>query len=137
MRRSVILPELADVLHLPAAHRLRFLFMSSIGSEIIFQSPTADGGPVQFEIMATPDFGSSKAVGNRGTGAEKFFQERKDEGRLGFAVIAAGRFGRPGSGEAGGKGLQITMAQTVEVALGNLQFGGTLGGGDGAVAEPF
>ena len=36
MRGSIVLPELADILHLPAAHRLRFLFVSGIGSEIIF-----------------------------------------------------------------------------------------------------
>ena len=111
--------------------------MGGIGSEIIFQSPTADGSAVEFEIVAAQDFGSRKAVGKRWTGREKFFQEGDDEGRPGFAMITAGRFGRPGSGEASGGGSQIAMTQTVEVALGNLQFIGALGGGNEMAAETF
>ncbi len=103
MRGSVVLPELADVLHLPAAHRLRFLFVSGIGSQIIFQSPAADGSAVEFEIVVA-HFGSRKAVGKRWAGREEFFQESGDEGGPGFAAIASGSFGRPGSGEAGGSG---------------------------------
>ena len=120
MRGSVVLPELADILHLPAAGRLRFLIVGGIGSEIVLQRPAADGSAVQFEIVAAQDFGSGQAVGNRRTGGEKFFQESDDKGWPGFAMIAAGGLGRPGGGEAGGDGFEIAVAQTVEMALGNL-----------------
>ena len=87
--------------------------------------------------MAAQDFGSGKAVGNGRTGGEKFFQESDDEGRPGFAVIAAGGLGRPGGSQTGGNSFEIAMAQTVEMALGDLQFSGGLGGGEGEIAEPF
>ena len=52
-------------------------------------------------------------------------------------MIAAGGLGRPGGGQAGRDGFEIAMAQTVEMALGDLQFSGGLGGGDGEIAEAF
>ena len=51
MWRSVVLPELADLLDLPAAHGLGTLFVSGIGCQVLEECPAADGGAIEFEII--------------------------------------------------------------------------------------
>ena len=63
MRRSVQLPEFADLRALPAAHgRVRTLRWHGM-REIIFQGPAANLGPVELESVEAQGLGSDKAIG--------------------------------------------------------------------------
>src|SRR5512139_2709008 len=63
MRRSVQLPEFADLGTLPAAHgRVRTLRWHGM-REIILPGPTANLSPVELESMKAQGFGSDKAIG--------------------------------------------------------------------------
>ena len=137
MRRSIVLPELADVLHLPAAGRLRFLFRRGIGSQIIFQSPAPDGSPVDFEFLAAQDFGGGKAVGKRRFSRKQFVQQGKHLGGPRFTAIAARTFGRPARDGAAGHGLKITAPKAIKITRADLQFSRALLSGDLIGAEAF
>lgn len=68
MWRSVVLPELTDLLHLPAAHRFEAFFVTSIGCQVVPESPAADRGTIELEVMTAMDFRSGEAVGGRRVG---------------------------------------------------------------------
>lgn len=53
MRRGIVLPELADLLDLPAADWLARLFVFGVWSEPLSESPAADGGAIELELAAT------------------------------------------------------------------------------------
>ena len=56
MGRGVVLPELADVLDLPASRRLAGpFFVFGIRSDSLLQGPSSHAGPIQLELMPTVD----------------------------------------------------------------------------------
>lgn len=65
VRRSIVLPKCAEVADLPSADGFIGLFVASIGSEFVSDSPAADGGAVGFKIEATAQFAGDGAVGRR------------------------------------------------------------------------
>jgi hypothetical protein len=54
-------------------------------SEIIFESPAADLGPVEFEVLQAQDFGSGEAVRTRRRAGQPFFEHGDDGLRPGGA----------------------------------------------------
>ena len=91
MRRGIVLPELADVLDLPAADRARWIFARADWSQTLTQSPSADRGAMQGEVMAAEHLGSRKAVRAGRDGAQKLAQRRGDGIGKGLALVAPPR----------------------------------------------
>lgn len=89
MGRSVVLPELADLLDLPSAHRLGLLFVTDVGREIMGERPTADGCAAELEVMAAMHFRSGKAVGNRRARTQQLAQQIKHWHRPRGETVAA------------------------------------------------
>lgn len=75
MWRSVVLPELADLLDLPAAHRLGTFFVTGIGCQVLEECPAADGGAIELEIMTAMHLRSGKAVGGRRVATQQLAQQ--------------------------------------------------------------
>ena len=65
VRRSIVLPKCAEVADLPSADGFVGLFVASIRSEFVNDSPSADGRAVGLEIKATAQFAGDGAVGRR------------------------------------------------------------------------
>ena len=63
VRRSIVLPERAEVADLPSADGFIGLFVASIRSEFVSDSPAADGGTVGLEIEAAEQLAGDGAVG--------------------------------------------------------------------------
>ena len=78
MGRGVVLPELADLLDLPAAHGLERLFVPGVGGEVVGQCPATHGGAVELESVAPMNFRGRKAVGCRRLGTEQLAQQSED-----------------------------------------------------------
>ena len=68
MGRSVVLPELADLLDLPAAHWPGAFFVPGIGSQLLSERPAADRSAIELERMTTMHFRGGEAVGGRRVG---------------------------------------------------------------------
>lgn len=68
MWRSIVLPELADLLDLPAANRLGTFFVPGIGSQLLSERPAADRSAIELERMTTMHFRGGEAVGGRRVG---------------------------------------------------------------------
>ena len=62
MRGGVVLPELADLLDLPAPHGFERLLVAGVRRELMGQSPAADRGAVELEAVAAMHLRSGKAV---------------------------------------------------------------------------
>ncbi len=60
MGRGIVLPELADVLNLPAADWARRILARAKRSQTLSQSPSADRGVMQSEVMAAEHLGAAK-----------------------------------------------------------------------------
>ena len=124
------MPELADVLDLPAAHRAGRLFARAELGETFTQSPAADGGAVDGEVMATQRFGSSEAEGARRRGPEKLAQSEHHGLRQRRAMLAT-RSGRtPGGRAASGAGGEIGGVECIEASATQAEFGESLGDGE-------
>ena len=65
VRRGIVLPERAEVADLPSADGFGGPFVASVRSEIVSDSPTANGGTVSLEIEAAEQFAGDGAVGGR------------------------------------------------------------------------
>jgi len=89
MGRGIILPELADLLDLPAANRLSLLLVLGVGSKTLSQGPSADRGAVDFKMVTTMNFGSRKAVRDRRSGAEQFTQQCEHFDWPSWTMVAA------------------------------------------------
>jgi hypothetical protein len=63
VRCSIVLPERPEVADLPSADGFIGLFVASIRSEFVSDSPAADGGAVGLEIEAAEQFAGDGAVG--------------------------------------------------------------------------
>ncbi len=53
---SVVLPKLADLLDLPAAHRFGAFFVTRIGRQVVLECPAPDRGPIELELMTAMNF---------------------------------------------------------------------------------
>jgi hypothetical protein len=71
MGRGVVLPELADVLDLPTADWPRRILAGTQWSQTLSQSPSADRGAMQGEVMAAEHLGSRKTVRTGRDGAQE------------------------------------------------------------------
>jgi hypothetical protein len=71
MRRGVVLPELADMLDLPTADWPRRILARTEWSQTLSQSPSADCGAMQGEVMAAEHLGSRKAIRTGWDGAQE------------------------------------------------------------------
>ena len=63
VRSGIVLPERPEVADLPSADGFIGLFVASIRSEFVSDSPAADGGTVGLEMEATEQFAGDGAVG--------------------------------------------------------------------------
>lgn len=137
VRRSVELPEFADLGALPAADGGENAFGRNGVSEIIFDGPMADLGAVEFEGVQAQSFGGGEAVGTRRFAGQAFFQEVENGLGPGFGVIAAGSAGDPEMGLLFGMGQEIGGGKSVESAAGEAELIGGFGGAQGVLPESF
>jgi len=119
VRRSVILPELAYFLGLPAPDRLAFGF-GFFSGQGVSQSETAHGGPSRFESKAAQQFRSDGTV--RAAMMEQVTRGGFDFPGPGLTTIAAGKAGIPEVSFALGHGFEIRMIELVEAARAQVQF---------------
>ena len=89
-RRGVVLPELADLLALPATHRLGRLLVAGVRGEVVRHRPAAHGGAVQPQGVAAVDFRSGKAAGGRRPGTQELAQQHEHVGWPSRARITPG-----------------------------------------------
>ena len=85
------MPELADLLDLPAAHRLERFLVAGVRGEVIGQRPAAHGGAVQLQSVTPVHFRSGKAVRGRRLGTQRLAQQSEHGGRPGRALVASGK----------------------------------------------
>ena len=107
MWRSVVLPELADLLDLPAAHRPGAFFVAGIGCQLLHEGPAADGRAIEFERMTAMHFRSGEAVGSRRVGTQQLAQQSEDQRRPLGETVAARTPRLPVALRALGTGAQI------------------------------
>ena len=74
MRRSVVLPKLADLLDLPAPHRFARLLGFGVRAETLRQRPAAHAGAINFEQMAAMNLRGGEAIGGRRTRTQELAQ---------------------------------------------------------------
>ena len=89
VRRSIVLPELSDLLHLPAPDGAARFFPRARRGQAVSQRPAAHRGPMDRAVMAAEHFGSGEAVGARGHGTQQLAQRDRDGLGQGWALIAA------------------------------------------------
>ena len=112
------MPKGAPVANLPAFDGFRRGFVAGVWSELVFNGPAPDAGPVGFEIEAAEQFAGGGAVGGRRLGSEEFFQQGHDRSGPSWLMIAAGKTWRPDCGLALGAGTQILAVEFVEAGAG-------------------
>lgn len=130
MRRSIVLPECAQVAGLPALDWLRLGLETSIGCELVLDSPTTDAGPVGFEVEAAKQFAGGSAIGGRWLRRKELLEQLGDFRWPVWPVIAAGGARRPMLRMARGTGAKIISEEFVKATSGQAQFLGGLQGGE-------
>ena len=135
MWRGVVLPELADLLDLPAAHRLERLLVAGVRGEVVGQRPAAHGGAIQSQGVAAVNFRSGKAVGGRRLGTEQLAQQGEHGGWPHRALVATGATRLPLVLAAQCTEGQVAGIKHVEAASAHAEFRGGVSGGDGLCAE--
>ena len=65
------MPELADLLDLPAPHRFAGLLVSGVRGETLRQRPASHAGAVDPKLMAPVNLRGSEGVGCRRPGAQE------------------------------------------------------------------
>lgn len=121
--RGIVLPELADLLHLPAAHGRRAGLELGVGSEALGQGPAPHGGAIELEREATFHFGSREAVGGGWAGAEQLAEDDEHLVRPGGAPVPAGMAWRKGALPPRGTGAQIVGIKNVEATAAQPELG--------------
>jgi len=135
VRSGVILPEGTEVADLPAFDGLGWLFVASVGGQLLGDGPAADAGAVGFEVQPAQEFAGAGTVGGGRLGGEQRGELGGDCGRPVGLVIAAGVARDPGLDLALGGGAQIVAVEFVEAGSGQLQFGLDAGGAELPGAE--
>jgi hypothetical protein len=136
VRRGVILPELADLLRLPAPHGLWRFLVPGLRSAALSQRPAADAGAVDGEAVAAEQFGSGRAVGKRWRGREQTPQRVEHLGGPRRRMITARSPWAPALLAALGTGAQVFGVERVEAAAADLEFRGGFARRDLVAAEP-
>ena len=88
MGTGVILPEGAQIAHLPAFDGFGRGLVAGVRCQVIFDGPTADTGAVGFEIETAVEFAGARAVRQRRLGGEQLFEQDADGWRPGGLMIA-------------------------------------------------
>jgi hypothetical protein len=135
MGRSIQLPEFANAVALPAAHRGQHPFGRDGMRQLIGQSPTADLGAVELEVMQAQGFGGHKAVRAWRGAAKPFAEEIQNEWRPGDGVIAAGMARDPEVFDFSGAGSKISGGKDIEPAARDAKLISGLDGRQGASIE--
>lgn len=135
VRRSIVLPELADLLDLPAADRFARLLVLGVGSEPMPDGPTSNRRAIELELVAAMDFGGGKTIGSRRACREELAQQGEDLRGPGGAAIASGAAWFPRTLPALGTSAKVVGIKHVEAAAAQLQFGLGLLGRDALTAE--
>ena len=68
---GIILPKCAHVADLPAFNGFGRGFVTGVWGELMGQSPTANTGPIGFEVESAMEFAGSGAVGGGWFGREE------------------------------------------------------------------
>ena len=135
MRRSIHLPEFADLGALPAAHRgERALGRGGMGITLL-DGPMADLGAVELERVQPEGFGGGEAVRARRGTTQPFYEELDDGFGPGGGVVAARGARGPPLFFLGGAGAEVVGAEGVETAARQAQLLGGGGGRQGLLAE--
>ena len=127
MRRSIQLPEFADLGALPAPHwRMRLVHRGGV-SQAVLQGPMADLGAVQLKGMQAQSFGGRKAVRAGGCAGQPFFKEVGDGHGPGGGMVTA----RSAWGPQGFRGLrdraEASRGERIETAARQPQLFSGLG----------
>lgn len=136
MWRSVVLPELADLLDLPAAHRPGAFFVTGVGCQLLREGPAADGSAIELERMTAMDFRSGEAVGGWRDGTEQLAQQSEHRRRPLRETVATGTPRLPVALRALGAGAQIGSVDLVEAAATEAQFRGCFACWQSLSSEP-
>ncbi len=126
VRRSIILPELADVLDLPATDWAARLFAGTGRRQALTQSPAAHRGAMDNEAMTAKDLRSGKAIRARRQGAEQLAQRCRDQIGQRHPLVATRRGRTPTTATAFGAGGQIGSVEFVKARATEAEFGGGL-----------
>src|ERR1700681_3824016 len=116
MWRSVVLPELPDLLDLPAAHRCGTFFVKGIGGQLLKERPATDGGAIEPEVMTAMHLRSGETVGGRGAGTQQLAQQIEHQRGPLRETVAAGTPRLPVALRALGARAQIVGVEHVEAA---------------------
>lgn len=128
VRSGVVLPKCAEVADLPAADRFCGLFVSSVGSEVVSDGPTANAGAVGLEIEAAEQLAGDGAVGRARRGTQQTGGQRGRIRRPGRMMIAARESRLPGIGPTLRTGPEIIGAKLVKAGQPHAQLGGQCSG---------
>ena len=112
--RSIVLPELADLLSLPAPDG----FAVGCGlcrRQALAQGKAADGGAVDLVLETAQYFGSDHAV--RAMGFEQLTDQESNRLGPGRVMIAAGGLGRPEVSFAFCDGAEVLGIELIEASL--------------------
>jgi len=134
VRGGIVLPECAQVAGLPALDRFRLGLETSIGCELVLDSPTTDAGPVGFEIEPAKQFAGGGAIGGGWLRRKELLKQLGDFGWPVWPVIAAGTAGRPMLRMTRSAGAKIISEEFVKATSGQAQFLGGLQGGELLIA---
>ena len=136
VRRSIVLPQLADLLDLPAPHRFAWLLVFSVRGEPLPQSPAADAGAINLEVMATMRLRGREAVGGRRARLQQLAQEIADFLRPAWMVIATRAAWLPGSVAALNAGAEVIGVENIKAAAAQIEFGENICRGEEVAPEP-
>lgn len=137
VRRSIQLPEFADLGALPAAHRGENPFGRNRMGQSILQGPAADLGAIEFEGMQAQGFRSGEAVRARGFAGQAFFEQVQNRLRPRLGMIAAGSAGQPKVFLFFGASTPICSSQRVKTAGRKIKLAGCFGGAQRMLTETF
>ena len=129
------MPEFADALALPAAHRRPNFFGRDGVGQMVLESPAADLGAVEFEVVEAERFRGDKAVRARWRAVQAFVEEVQNELGPGRGVVAAGAAGEPERSLFFSAGAEVSGGERVEAAGRDVELVGGLGGRQLALPE--
>ncbi len=114
MGRSVVLPEGAPILGLPAFDRLGGFLKASIGGQIILEGPATHTGAVGLKLPTPMQFAGGGTIGARRFGGEELMEQLGHFGGPSRMMIAAGTGHRPDGGVPPGTGTQVGAIDLVQ-----------------------
>jgi len=130
------LPELADLLDLPAADRLTGRLVPGVRGEALRQRPTAHAGAVEFELVAAMHLRGRETIGGRRPRPQEFAEQSTDLVRPGRMMIAAGSTRCPRALPSLGASAQEIGVEDVEAAATEMEFAGGIRRGKQTLAKP-